>query len=267
MTERIDGAPIVQYVITPTGSTLDLSTAPRSSAATALLFILASQLGVANGVVPLDGSAHIPSQYLPAGSGVLSVTNGDSTITIGGSAANPTVAVNAIAESKVTGLVSDLAAINTSLGTKAVKPAVRSAIIANGSDLTLPNTGSAWQALSGLEIDLPANIGDYVELEFNAMRNSNANAFLDVAVIVGSSLVRYGANNTNSPAVEGNPAFYTQSSFIGHAGVFDFSVTADDLDGGNVRFVMACKASGSGTLFDSTNYPFRWRAFNHGPVN
>lgn len=45
------------------------------------------------------------------GSGtVTSVTAGDSTITVGGTSTDPTVAVNAIAESKVTNLVTDLSA-------------------------------------------------------------------------------------------------------------------------------------------------------------
>lgn len=47
----------------------------------------------------------------PGASGVATVTAGDSTITIGGTGSAPTVAVNAIAESKVTGLVTDLAAL------------------------------------------------------------------------------------------------------------------------------------------------------------
>lgn len=144
-----------------------LSTAPRSTAATALLFILASQLGVAGGVVPLDGTAHIPSQYLPAGAGVLSVTAGDSTVTIGGSPANPTIAVASIAESMVTGLVSDLAAINTSLSAKATKQTVRRGIVTTG-DTTLPSTGASWAAVSGFELAIPAAPGDDVELLFNA---------------------------------------------------------------------------------------------------
>lgn len=45
----------------------------------------------------------------PAPSGVASVTAGDATVTVAGTAADPTVAVNAIPELKVTNLVSDLA--------------------------------------------------------------------------------------------------------------------------------------------------------------
>jgi hypothetical protein len=73
-------------------------------------FVPLTDKGQPNGVVPLDGTNHIPSQYLPAGSGVLTVTAGDSTIVIGGTPANPTVRVGAIAESQVTNLATDLAA-------------------------------------------------------------------------------------------------------------------------------------------------------------
>jgi len=45
----------------------------------------------------------------PAPSGVATVTAGDATVTVAGTSSDPTVAVNAIPESKVTGLVSDLA--------------------------------------------------------------------------------------------------------------------------------------------------------------
>lgn len=51
------------------------------------------------------------SWAVPGGGGtVTSVTAGDSTVTVAGTSADPTIAVNAIAESKVTNLVTDLAA-------------------------------------------------------------------------------------------------------------------------------------------------------------
>lgn len=45
----------------------------------------------------------------PAPTGVATVTAGDATVTVAGTSSDPTVAVNAIPESKVTGLVTDLA--------------------------------------------------------------------------------------------------------------------------------------------------------------
>jgi hypothetical protein len=56
-------------------------------------------------------TAFVATAVAASGGGtVTSVTAGDSTITIGGSGTAPTVAVNAITESKVTNLVTDLAA-------------------------------------------------------------------------------------------------------------------------------------------------------------
>jgi hypothetical protein len=63
-------------------------------------------------VLTADSTQPSGVAWSAAGSGsgtVTSVTAGDSTITIGGTATDPTVAVNAIAESQVTSLVTDLA--------------------------------------------------------------------------------------------------------------------------------------------------------------
>jgi hypothetical protein len=317
VTERIDGAPVVQYVITPTGSTLDLSTAPRGTGPVIPMYLLASTRGAANGVAPLDSGSHIPSQYLPAGSGVLSVTAGDGTITVGGDASHPTVAVGTITKATV-GLgnvdnTSDTAKpVSTATATalagkdpagaataavdahdgaadphpqyltqaegdglyattaglvgKATRPILRRAYIANPSDTTLPNTGGLWAPVPGFELQLPAAVGDDVEHTFNGMRGPNADACLDIAVIVGSTLVRFLASGTGTPALEGDPAWYTQTTFIGHSGPRGFTVTGPDRDGSVVRFVLACKATGAGTVFASTNYPFSWRAINRGVV-
>jgi hypothetical protein len=309
VTERIVGAKTDSYVITPTGPTLDLSTAPHGTGDVVPIYVLASVIGQPNGVASLGVDGKVPSNQLSAAGGAIpastvttkgdllaatsaatvtrlgvgsdgqiltadsastpgvkwasapvgSVTATDSTITVGGTATAPTIGVNVIPEAKVTNLTSDLAG-------KAAKPTVRRAVITTG-DTTLPNTGSSWAAVGGFELALPAAIGDDVELLFNGMRNPNTSAYLDVAVIVGSTIVRYGANNTATSGAEGNPAFYTQTTFIGHAGEFGFTVTNGDLDGGNVRFIVACKSNGSGTLYSSASYPFRWRALNRGPCN
>ncbi|TCO57110.1 hypothetical protein [Actinocrispum wychmicini] len=267
VTERITNTALVTYTITPTGSTLDLSTAPRSSAGATPVFILASQLGVAGGVVPLDGTAHIPAQYLPSGSGVLSVTAGDSTITIGGTGADPTVAVNSIPESKVTNLVGDLATLSANVATKATKPTFRRAYITSG-DTTLPSTGASWAAVSGFELDIPAVAGDTVEVSMSAMRSQNTSAFLDVGVITGPTpaIQRYLATGSATPAIEGEPDWYTQNTFIGHAGPHSFIVTSNDLDSGNLRIALVCKSNGTGVVYSSTNYPFYWQLINWGSV-
>jgi hypothetical protein len=270
VTERIDGAPVISYVITPTGDTLNLATAPRGTGGTMPLYLLASQRGASLGVAPLDGTSHIPTQYLPSGSGVLTVTAADGTVVVGGSSAEPTVAVGAIAESQVTNLATDLSAINTSLGGKAKKLVIRQGYVTSGN-VTLPNTGSAWQALSGFELAIPAAVGDYVELGVNAMRkDATGNSWLDQAVIVGSpgSLVRYLSSGGSTPGVEGDPGWYVpQVGIISRGAPRGFVVTSDDRDGGNVRLVTAVKGNGTGILYASTDYPFFWRAINYGPVS
>jgi hypothetical protein len=57
-----------------------------------------------------DGTIWKPTTVAGGGGSVASVTATDATITVAGTATDPTVAVNAIPESKVTGLVADLAA-------------------------------------------------------------------------------------------------------------------------------------------------------------
>jgi hypothetical protein len=145
-------------------------------------------------------------------------------------------------------------------------PKVRYAWITTG-DTVMPNTAAAWQALAGYELDVPAVTGDHVELGFSAMRNVNSNTFLDIGVLVGTTIVRFLATGTNTPALEGDPAFYqTSSGFVGHANPRSFTTVAGDIDGVNVRFVVVVKSTGAGTLYSSANYPFYWRGVNYGVV-
>jgi hypothetical protein len=315
VTERIDGAPVTTYVVTPTGPTLDLSTAPRGTGSVVPIYVLASVIGQPNGVASLGADGKVPASQLSAAGGAIpastvttkgdllaatgsatvvrlgvgsdgqiltadsastpgvkwaaapvgSVTATDSTITVSGTATAPTIGVNAIPESKVTGLPADLAG-------KATKLVVRQAWITSGDINPLPNTASAWQALAGFELAIPAVAGDYVELSVNAMRkDATSNSWLDQGVFVGSSpgsIVRYLSTGGNTPGFEGDPGWYVPGSgIIGRGAPRGFTVTNGDLDGGNVRFVIAVKSNGTGILYASSNYPFYWQAKNYGPVN
>jgi|GEM_PF-1652511 len=158
----------------------------------------------------------------------------------------------------------------TVASTAASTPIVRSAYITSG-DVSLTNTSNAWQVLAGFELDIPAAVGEWVELATSFMWAPSSNAaFLDFGVIVGSTVVRYLSSGTGTPAVEGDPALYIfpssyRTSGIGGSG---FTVTSGDLDGGNVRFVLNYKTtSAAGIVHASTNWPFRWRAVNMRTVS
>lgn len=98
-----------QLPTSPSSTTLD-ALIPLVTPPTPGVYVPLTYIAAANGVASLDSGGHVPLAQLPSGSGVLTVTATDSTITVGGTPQNPTVGVNSIAESKVTNLVADLAA-------------------------------------------------------------------------------------------------------------------------------------------------------------
>ncbi|WP_143467146.1 hypothetical protein [Lentzea kentuckyensis] len=169
--------------------------------------------------------------------------------------------------------LADVTGLPAALSALATKPVVRTAYITSGNITPLPDTGGAWSrpgAANGLPadftLDLPANVGDWVELGINAMKSDNTQAFFDAAVIVGATVVRYLASGTNTPAVEGDPAWYPPP-YRGITSARGFVVEAGHLDGGNIRFILANKTSGAGALYASESFPFCWTAKNLGPVN
>lgn len=156
-------------------------------------------------------------------------------------------------------------ALNRVAGVEAVTPAiVRANRIITGGFNPLPNTTGAWQALTGFELALPAAVGEWVEIQADFL-TTDGTSYLDLAVAVGSTLVRYGATGSSSPAAEGNPGWHP-GAYVPVPGPFGFVVSPGDLDGGNVRFVLACKGNGTGRLYADATYPFRWRAINHRAV-
>jgi hypothetical protein len=247
-------------------TTIARSPAPAGAGAT---YVTAASVGAIGGPAgPLDGGGKVPAAQIPAvAAGVQSVTAGNGTVTVGGTVSNPTVAVGTgIPESAITNLTTDLAA-------KAPLVVVRSQYVTSG-DVTLPNTAGGWQRLlesdgtTPFELDVPASSGHWVELGVHAMRSNTSTAFLDVAVMVGSSIVYYLSTGSSTAPLEGDPGFYFSNAFTGQSAPRGVSVASGLLDGGNVRFIIAVKAIGSGTLYASgagTGYPFYWQAKNLGP--
>ncbi|MEV8439144.1 hypothetical protein AB0425_17355 [Actinosynnema sp. NPDC051121] len=157
-------------------------------------------------------------------------------------------------------------AAQTALDGKNARVVVRRARITSGN-VTPANTAGGWTILAGFELAIPAAVGDDVEVSVHAMRTNTENLFLDVAVVVGSTVVRYLATDTNTPAVEGDPGWYPGAPgthYPTQSGPRSFDVTADDLDAGQVRFVVVVKSGGAGTVYASTDFPFYWQARNWG---
>jgi hypothetical protein len=143
-------------------------------------------------------------------------------------------------------------------------PIIRQAYISDGSGATLPDTSGSWAALSGFSLALPAAIGDYVEIGAHSQRSQVATAFLDLAVSTSGSLVRYMTTGTSSPPFEGDSGGWYITSLPTQSAPRGFIVTSGDVVGGNVTFVVAVNAQGSGKIDASSNYPFYWRAVNWG---
>jgi hypothetical protein len=128
-------------------------------------------------------------------------------------------------------------------------------------------TAGAWTAVAGgPTIAIPAVAGDYVEFEIVSYLGSFGVNFADLAVMVGGAPVRYMSSGTATPASEGAPAFYGDNSFDRASPLFEFVVEVGDLSGGNVTVGFMTIGSGGGTIYASADYPFKWRAMNHGAV-
>jgi hypothetical protein len=165
-------------------------------------------------------------------------------------------------------------------GGSGTKTVVTSAYVTTG-DVTLPTT-SGWAVLNQIggapfEIDIAAVAGDNVEIAWDFLENLGAVTlpFLDFGVMVGSTVVRYLSNGVfnaggATPQSQGDVGFYATATTAilsrnGKKYVTAGGVAAGDLDGANVRVVLAVKASGTGTVYaDSANYSFWWALTNYG---
>lgn len=142
---------------------------------------------------------------------------------------------------------------------------VRSAHITAGNVTPLPASATWVPARADFEITVPAAVGDWAEFSTAFMWDpaSSTSQFLDLAIVVGSTAVRYLSSGTATPAIEGAPWFYTAPSvYRTVAGIPGFTVTPGDLDGGNLRCQLVTRGAGTGTLFSSSTFPFWWAAYS-----
>lgn len=167
------------------------------------------------------------------------------------------------------------AGTNGSNGTDAFTPVVRRATIVSGN-VTIPDTGggypsSNWAVLAGVpELSVPAAIGHYVQVGYNALREGVTHWGMDLAVVTGPgpSIARFLSSDSATPTAAGDPGQYpTDGTFQGHAAPLDLVVEAGDLDAGAVRIAVVAMGDGVGTrtLRATPSYPFKWWAMNHGP--
>jgi hypothetical protein len=137
-------------------------------------------------------------------------------------------------------------------------------------NITCPNTGGVlWTIITKpdttrLELDLPAAVGNRVQLGVTGMRTGSDS--IDVAVVVGTTQVRYLSTGTVTPASDGDVGWYAAGGgpFFLNNSPRGFVVTAGDLDGGNVRFCMVSNGSGLSIIEAATTDPFYWCAMNYG---
>jgi hypothetical protein len=159
------------------------------------------------------------------------------------------------------------AQIDTSLGAKANKVSLRQAWITSGN-IQLNTGTNTWGPLTGSPtLVIPAAVGDYLDLSVSALRQANANIFLDVGVVVSGNVVRYLGTGTSTPPGEGESGFY-HTALPSKSGPRGFVVESGDISGGNVTLSWAIRnlSGASSLLLASTDNPMYWRVSNWGPV-
>ena len=117
-----------------------------------------------------------------------------------------------------------------------------------------------------LTLTLAAAVDDYIQVVLSALV-ATGNMRLEYIVVNGGSIVQYGSTNTGSPAFEGDPGLYNDTSFKTFSGGAEFVVTAPMINAGNVTVgVGRIGSSGSGQIYADTDYPCRLLVHNHGPA-
>lgn len=137
-------------------------------------------------------------------------------------------------------------------------------------NITCPNTGgAAWTIITKpdttrLELDIPAAVGNRVRIGISGMRTGSDP--IDVAVVVGTTQVRYLATGNATPATDGDVSWYAAGGgpFFLNNSSRGFTVTSADLDGGNVRFCMVSNGGGLSIIEAALTDPFYWYAMNYG---
>lgn len=145
---------------------------------------------------------------------------------------------------------------------------VESGYVSSGV-ITLP-ASTPWIGVVGLSsFAIAASVGDRVTFQASFLAILTGVNYLDSAVMVSGSPVRYGSSGTGTPATEGDPVAYRDvaGAIVRGLAPFTFVVEAGDISGGNVTFGVVHRGAGTTTnVYASSAYIFRWMARNDGPA-
>lgn len=159
-------------------------------------------------------------------------------------------------------------ATQTALDAKATKPRFTTSTTTSGN-IQLNTGTNTWGILTGAPtLAIAAAAGDLIELSVQALRQANANIFLDFCVIVSAAVARYMGTLTSTPPGEGNPALY-HTALPATGGTWKWVAQAGDISGGNVTAGIAIRntSGASSLLLASTDNPLQIQLENRGPSN
>lgn len=159
-------------------------------------------------------------------------------------------------------------ATQTAIDAKATKPRFTTSTTTSGN-IQLNTGTNTWGILTGAPtLAIAAAAGDLIEMSVQALRQANANIFLDFCVIVSAAVARYMGTLTSTPPGEGNPALY-HTALPATGGTWKWVAQAGDISGGNVTAGVAIRntSGASSLLLASTDNPLQIQLENRGPSN
>lgn len=165
-------------------------------------------------------------------------------------------------------VIGGVTGLQAALDLKATKPKFTTSTTTSGN-IQLSTGTNTWGLLTGSPTRvIAAAAGDLIELCVTALRQANANIFLDWCVIVSAAAVRYMGTLSSTPPGEGNPALY-HTALPATGGTWKWIAEAGDISGGNVTVGMAIRntSGASSLLLASTDNPLTLQLENSGPAN
>jgi hypothetical protein len=149
--------------------------------------------------------------------------------------------------------------------TPGAAPVISSGYVTTGN-VSAQTTATFAALTGGPTVSVSAAVGERLAFSWSGLRSTVPLLFWDTCVLAAGSPVRYASSGTGTAAFEGDPGMYPDSAFRPTGGgTMDLVVEAGDLSGGTVTFGVALiNPAGGGTLYASSQYPWRYRVINYG---